>query len=46
MRFYLLWYEHVILGLATCAVLYYVKYFIFDGEDILLSIIALFRRKK
>lgn len=45
MWFYWYWYEHVILGLITLTVMYYIKWYILKGEDILLSIISYFKGK-
>jgi len=46
MWFYWYWYEHVAIGLATCAVMYSVKYHLLGGEDILLSLISYIRGKR
>jgi len=46
MWFYWFWYEHVLLGLATIAVMYYIKYRILGGKDILLSLIKYIKAKR
>ena len=46
MWFYWYWYQHVIIGLVTLAIMNYIQYKILDGSDILLSIIKYFREKK
>lgn len=46
MCFYWYWYEHVILGLATIGIMYYIKWYVLDGEDLLLSLIDYLRKKK
>lgn len=40
------WYEQVLWGLITAVIIYCIKYYIFDGNDILLSIIDYFNRKQ
>lgn len=46
MWFYWYWYQHVMIGLATAAVMYFIKFYLLDGEDILLSLIAYFKGKE
>ncbi len=46
MWFYWYWYEHVILGVATMFIMYYIKFYLLDGEDILLSLIKYIKGKK
>lgn len=46
MRFYWYWYQHLLLGFGTLAILYYIKWHILDGDDILLSLIKFCRRKR
>lgn len=43
---YWYWYEHAFIGIATLLLIYFIKFYILDGEDILLSIITYFRKKK
>jgi hypothetical protein len=42
----LYWYEHVLIGLATLAFMYFIKFYILDGDDILLTLIRYVRSKK
>lgn len=46
MWFYWYWYEHVIIGIATWCIMYYIKFHVLDGEDILLSLIKYIKGKK
>lgn len=46
MWFYWYWYQYVIIGLTTLTIMYYIKWDLLEGEDILLSIIAYFKGEK
>ena len=40
------WYEQVVIGLIVYAVMYLIKQYVFNGSDIILSIVDIFKREK
>lgn len=46
MWFYWYWYEHVLIGIATLLFMYYIKFYVLDGDDIVLSLIKYVKGRK